>query len=124
VTVSSDSPLFLFAGDSSDVPYVQATLERLPVDAFGHVFLEVATSIQIQSLRRPEGMSVHWLCRTDVGVDATMSPRGARLEAATRAWLSEWMCGSDSGPRIIWIGATTIPAMSRLHDEIHHHHAG
>ena len=61
MTVSSDSPLFLFAGDSSDVPYVQATLERLPVDAFGHVFLEVATSVQIQSLRRPEGMSVHWL---------------------------------------------------------------
>ncbi|MFT4216839.1 MAG: hypothetical protein QM619_06585 [Micropruina sp.] len=50
-------PRFLFAGDGDgdDLAFIQATLRRLLVNAYGQVIVEVATADQVRVLEVSDG---------------------------------------------------------------------
>jgi NADPH-dependent ferric siderophore reductase len=77
----------LLAGDETAVPAICAILESLPKKAKGQVFLEVPTEADILPVATPGGVTVCWLAR-DVRPDMA---RGAILNRAVRAWVSEMM---------------------------------
>ncbi len=120
---SPEFPHFLFAGDGDDLAFIQATLRRLPVNAYGQAIVEVAAADQVRALEAPERLGITWLCRDDAGPSASPLLPGERLEAAIRAWLAEWMCPeAERIPRVIWIGASTCPPVEELHRGIRQLH--
>lgn len=56
---------FLF-GDPSAIPVLASVLAKLPETATGHAFVEVPDRGEIQSLRCPPGLQLHWLVRGQV----------------------------------------------------------
>jgi len=54
----------LLVGDESAMPAIAASLESMPIDARGHVFLEVGDERDQQSLRNPANVSLHWMHRS------------------------------------------------------------
>ena len=60
----------LLAGDETAVPGIAATLETLPADAVGAVFLEVSDDDDEVELTAPEGVSITWLHRGVPSSDA------------------------------------------------------
>ena len=126
---------FLLAGDGADLPQLQRAIERLPVDAYGQVFVEIAAPIQIRRLTAPERMTVTWLCRGSVaGRGGRPHPRGARLVEAIRGWIAEWMPEHrpEGGlPTVLWIGGAENDRINGLYEElaarfdhVHQHHHG
>ncbi|WP_395675644.1 SIP domain-containing protein [Inquilinus sp.] len=59
------------------LPGIAWILERLPPDAAGHAFIEIADAGEEQPLARPAGLSLTWL-----HLDGT--PPGCRAGSATR----------------------------------------
>ncbi|MCG5433749.1 siderophore-interacting protein [Mycobacterium sp. MYCO198283] len=53
----------LLAGDESALPAIGATLEALPDDAVGYVFVEVADAQDEIELTAPAGMQIRWVYR-------------------------------------------------------------
>ena len=77
----------LLAGDETAAPAICSILESLPKKARGQVFIEVPTTADILPVAGPGGVTVCWLAR-----DARPSmERGAILDRAVRAWVSEMM---------------------------------
>jgi NADPH-dependent ferric siderophore reductase len=77
----------LLAGDETAAPAICRILESLPKKARGQVFIEVPTTADILPVAGPGGVTVCWLAR-----DARPSlDRGAILDRAVRAWVSEMM---------------------------------
>jgi len=115
-------PRFLFIGDGHDLPVIDGMLQRLPVDAYGQVIIEVASEIQIRALRAPVGIGVTWLCRDRPrGFDEPIVPRGELAARALNAWIAEWMPEQPTGavePFVMWIGATTSPRMTAVYAEL------
>ncbi|MBN9178214.1 MAG: SIP domain-containing protein [Microbacterium sp.] len=109
---------FLIAGDAGDLPFLDRLLSRLPSDAYGQVFIEVATAFQITELPAPVGMTVTWL----VNNSATRAePRGELAARAAVAWVAEWMPETQDAheaPYVMWIGGTTSVVLDRLHDRL------
>lgn len=109
---------FLLAGDGSDVPMLERLLSRLPSDAYGQTFIEVATAFQITDLPAPPGMTVTWL----VNNSATRAqPRGERAARAAVAWVSEWLPEEQDAhaePYVMWIGCGTSAIMNELADQL------
>lgn len=66
-----DADWYLFVADESAIPAVAAALEALPSDAQGHAYLEVDTQADIQPLKAPEGVELHWLFREGVAPDSS-----------------------------------------------------
>ncbi|MBQ7804783.1 siderophore-interacting protein [Rhodococcus sp. (in: high G+C Gram-positive bacteria)] len=58
-----DCEYLLVVGDETAIPAIARLLEELPADARGHVFVEIADSAHIQSVRELPGVSVTWLPR-------------------------------------------------------------
>jgi len=115
---------FLLAGDSADLPRLQQAIERLPVDAYGQVLIEIAAPIQVRRLPVPERMSVTWLCREYAGGrHGRLRPRGELLADAIRAWVAEWMPDDrvERGlPTVLWIGCPGNERVTALFDELAH----
>ncbi len=113
---------FLLAGDGSDLGRLQDAAARLPFDAYGQVFVEVASPIQIQDLAVPEGLTVSWLCRQPTAWRSGQQvPRGALIVQAIRAWLAEWMPEQRSAhalPYVLWIGCAASDRVNRLYEEL------
>jgi hypothetical protein len=59
-------PHFLLVGDSRDIGSIEGMLGRLPTAAYGQVYLEVSSGVQIKDLAAPVGMAITWLCRDRV----------------------------------------------------------
>ncbi|PRY69545.1 NADPH-dependent ferric siderophore reductase [Glaciihabitans tibetensis] len=77
----------LLAGDETAAPAICSILESLPKKARGQVFIEVPTTADILPVASPGGVTVCWLAR-----DARPGlERGAVLDRAVRAWVSEMM---------------------------------
>jgi NADPH-dependent ferric siderophore reductase len=77
----------LLAGDETAAPAICSILESLPKKARGQVFIEVPTTADILPVAGPGGVTVCWLAR-----DARPGlERGAILDRAVRAWVSEMM---------------------------------
>ncbi len=100
----------LAAGDAGDLPGIRAWCAALPEDAYGQIFIEIFTPIQIEQLDAPAGVSINWICRerlresTRPGIGI---PRCQALATAVDAWLDEWY-RSEYGPErhfTIYMGA-------------------
>ncbi|TPW75690.1 SIP domain-containing protein [Schumannella soli] len=117
----------LFVGDSADLPALRRILADLPGDAYGQVFIEIASRIQIEPLLVPDAVSVSWL-RRDLRCSRIdgLAPRGALAARALTAWASEWMpddVDSEGADFALWVGCATSPrvdaAFRRLHASLH-----
>lgn len=82
----------------------------LPADAYGQVYVEVASAVQIEPVTTPARVVVTWLVReTEAGV----APRGELLAKAVDAWTAEWMpAGVRDDRRIAWVGCAAAPAIA------------
>ncbi|MEH1167014.1 siderophore-interacting protein [Micromonospora sp. CPCC 205539] len=67
----------LLVGDESALPAIGAALERLPLGAPAHVFVEISDAAEEQHLPSPGAVQLTWLHRGD-------RPVGAALVAAVR----------------------------------------
>ena len=115
----TSEPHFLIVGDSTDVPLVRDMLSRLPADAYGQVFIEVAVDLQIQRWDPPGRMSITWLVRDGSSLvsGGRMAARGEKAAAAASAWISEWMpdrAESHDAPYVLWIGCSASVRVGRL----------
>ncbi|BCB17236.1 siderophore-interacting protein [Bosea sp. ANAM02] len=54
---------YVFLADETGLPAVARMLEKLPAEAVGQVFIEVADAAEEQPLRHPAGVSLTWLHR-------------------------------------------------------------
>ncbi len=124
---------FLLVGDSTDLATILDTVARLPVNAYGQIFIEVASDVQIQRWRVPLGMSVSWLRRDRLSsVVGTIAPRGELVARAVAAWVAEWMPehhGDHELPYVLWIGCSASDRVDQLYrelagriDHLHLHH--
>jgi NADPH-dependent ferric siderophore reductase len=75
---SPDADWHLLVGDESALPAIGAALERLPLGAPAHVFVEIGDPADEQKLLSPGAVQLTWLHRGD-------RPVGAALVAAVRA---------------------------------------
>ena len=76
----------LVVGDETALPAIARLLEEFPVDARGQVFVEIADSVHIQSVRELPGVSITWLPRPEAEPGIT-----SLLLDAVRA--AEWSDG-------------------------------
>ena len=118
----ASGPRFLFVGDGHDLAAIEGMLHRMPVAAYGQVFIEVASEIQIRAIDAPPGIGVTWLCRDRPrGFDEPILPRGELAARALTAWIVEWMPEQHADvaePFVMWIGATTSPRMSAAYADL------
>ncbi|ANY07175.1 siderophore-interacting protein [Pseudonocardia sp. HH130630-07] len=102
---------YLLAGDLSALPAIARILERLPADAAGRAFVEVADAGEELPLTAPAGVQVRWVHRD--GVPAGVSDALARAVVADRP---------PAGARVFaWVaGETTAikPVRRFLRDEL------
>lgn len=54
---------YLLFGDPSALAVLASVLAQLPHNARGHVLVEIAGSDHMQTLPRPDGITLHWLIR-------------------------------------------------------------
>lgn len=120
---------FFIAGDLSDLPLIRRMLERIPVDAYGQVYIEVAAAFQIVPLAAPTGITVTWL----VADSSPLRHRAGDLTSrAVMAWVAEWTPEDPQAheiPYVMWIGGSTTTVIDRLYErygdalsDLHLHH--
>jgi NADPH-dependent ferric siderophore reductase len=80
---------YLLFGDPSAIPVLASVMAKLPASASGHAFIEVPDRGEIQSLRCPPCVQLHWLVRGQVRPGAST----LLLEAARAL---RWPAGSIS----------------------------
>lgn len=95
-----DYEYLLAVGDETALPAIARLLEELPADARGHVFVEIADSAHIQSVRELSGVSVTWLPREGAEPGATT----LLLDAVSAVeWsdgrVSAWLAGEQATVR-------------------------
>jgi len=114
-------PRFLIAGDATDVPQIRDMLGRLPVSAYGQVYVEVASPIQVERWSVPEGMTVTRLRRDLSSLASGVTvPRGELVRRAVAAWVDEWLPGDSEQPCVLWIGCATSPRVDDLYRDLSH----
>jgi NADPH-dependent ferric siderophore reductase len=59
--INMDADWFLLAGDMTALPAINVNLGLLPRDARGYVVLEVIDESDIQPVKPPPGIEVHWV---------------------------------------------------------------
>lgn len=116
------APHVLLAGDTTDLVPIRRILGELPDDAYGQVYLEIVSPIQIRQLERPAGVSLTWLRRDLVphGLREIAS-RGELIRSAVTAWVSEWMpeAPAEGGERIhLWVGCNASPRVGSLYRDL------
>lgn len=100
-------PTVLLAGDSADLRDLSALAATLPADAYGQVYVEVASAVQIEAMPTPVRVAVTWLVRESA---TGVAERGVLLTAAIDAWIAEWMpAGERNDGRIAWVGCSAAP---------------
>lgn len=82
-------------------------LSTLPRNAYGQVFVEVASEVQIERLATPARVAVTWLVRGTASGPA----RGELLVRAVDGWLAEWAPAMDLAS-IAWIGCSARPEIA------------
>ncbi|KAB1947737.1 siderophore-interacting protein [Micromonospora sp. ALFpr18c] len=81
----------LLAGDETAVPAISGICERLPLDAYGMVLLEVPDAGDVLPLAAPPGIEVRWLPRGE-------GAHGCRLVPAVAAAAGELLAGGTPVP--------------------------
>jgi NADPH-dependent ferric siderophore reductase len=119
-----DAPIstrVLLAGDSRDTREIRRMLARLPEDAYGQVFIEIAAELQVEHIPAPDGVAVMWLPRDAMPRHSTqLARRGELVAGAVRGWVAEWLDVADAphSHYLVWIGCATIPDIGDLYREL------
>ncbi|MDT0499827.1 siderophore-interacting protein [Halomonas sp. PAR7] len=71
--ISQEGDGYLLAGDMTALPALSVNLEELPEDAYGYAVIEVRHESDIQPLRHPENIELHWV------ISPKPDPRGLTL---------------------------------------------
>lgn len=112
----------LLAGDTTDLAAIRRILADLPGDAYGQVYLEIVSPIQIRPIPRPDGVALTWLRRDLVPHGLLeIAPRGELIRSAVTAWVSEWMPEETTGARdeiYLWVGCTASPRVGTMYREL------
>jgi NADPH-dependent ferric siderophore reductase len=115
-------PQVLLAGDTTDLAAIRRILSGLPEDAYGQVYLEIVSPIQIRPVERPEGVSLTWLRRDLVPHGLLeIAPRGELIRSAVSAWVAEWMPEEASEGRdeiYLWVGCNASPRVGSMYREL------
>ncbi|MEQ6899198.1 SIP domain-containing protein [Microbacterium sp. KR10-403] len=124
VPMTAVAPHYLLVGETSDIPLLRTIVERLPLDAYGQIFVEVIGHGQIQDWDVPENMTLTWL-RRDLSSRAYggVALRGEVASRAVMAWVSEWIPERKSArdlPYILWIGCSANDEVDRLYHHLLH----
>lgn len=101
----------MIAGDAADIPMITEICRRLPWDAQGVVLLEASTHAHVRLLDFPEGVSVHWLLRSE---SRSLRAEGERLARAVHAWCVEWTCTEPPAAWTVWLGPHTPRRVSQM----------
>lgn len=107
----------LAAGDVADIDGLRAWCSMLPDDAYGQIFMEVFSPIQIVTLPTPPRVGVTWICREQLRSSTRPGigiPRGQALADAVDAWLDEWLRADPATGRsfLLWTGARSSSIMN------------
>lgn len=86
--VDNSADWFLIVGDMTALPAISVNLEQLPADARGHAVIEIIDAQDIQPLRHPPGIHLHWLVNPHPGEDSQV------LVSQVRGL--EWLPGQPS----------------------------
>ena len=124
--IDAERPHVLLAGDTTDLQPIRRILSELPPGAYGQVYLEIVSPIQIRPIPTPEGVSLTWLRRDLVPHGLLeIAPRGELIRRAITAWVAEWMpeatseAPSERADRIhLWIGCNASPRVGSLYREL------
>ena len=81
--INTSADWFLLAGDMAALPAIKINLAHLPRDAQGYVVLEVVDESDIQPLKSPPNIEVHWV--VNFSADITGSALLDRIEQLS--WL-------------------------------------
>jgi NADPH-dependent ferric siderophore reductase len=111
---------YLLVGDSADLGTLRRMADSLPADAYGQVYIEVASKVQVEQFRTRAGLTVTWLRRDrDAHRTGTLAPRGLLAARAMAGWASEWL-GDDAGELryAAWIGCASSSDVRRLLPEL------
>ncbi len=110
---------FLLVGDSADLPTLQGIVSRLPTNAFGQIFIEVASTVQVRHWIVPTGMTVSWLCRDRAaGAPGALAPHGELAARALAAWVAEWIPERRTDhqlPYVLWVGCAASERVDHLY---------
>lgn len=112
----------MLAGDGGDLAVLRRIVDRLPVDAYGQIYVEVGSAAQLEYWNVPAGMALQWLCRDEAdGYFGAGAPHGELLARAVRGWVSEWIPESEKAhelPYVLWIGCAASGHVDRLYREL------
>ena len=71
--INNDADWFLLVGDMTALPAIAVNLAQLPADARGYAVLEVTTELDMQILKKPKNMEIHWV------INASPNPNDSPL---------------------------------------------
>ncbi len=110
----------LIAGCSTDIPAICRMLRELPSGAYGQIYVEIASPVQVRRWAVPDGVVVTWLRRDEQGqASGAVLPKGELLARAVSAWMAEWLTADDPlVPGFVWLGGATSPRIDDLYDEL------
>ncbi len=101
--VDKSADWFLIVGDMTALPAISVNLEQLPDDARGYAVIEVISEQDIQDLRVPENVEIHWL------INPLPGERDSVLLEKVQQLI--WLEGRPS----VWC-ASELSSMRRLRD--------
>ncbi|GAB3620804.1 siderophore-interacting protein [Glutamicibacter endophyticus] len=108
----------LLLGDETALPAISDTLEQMPEEQYGEVFIEVADAAEIHELRAPEGVRINWLPRGGAPAGSTRTLIDAmlryQLQDPSRTHL--WVSAESQVVRFArgWASEAGIPKENRL----------
>lgn len=82
-----DADWYLYAGDEAAIPAIAAAIESLPEDARGIAFLEVDNEAEVQEIKAPAAVELHWIFRHGAAAGAPEF-----LVSAVRS--AQWLSGT------------------------------
>jgi NADPH-dependent ferric siderophore reductase len=82
--INNNADWFLLVGDMTALPAITVNIAQLPDNARGYVVLEVTTESDIQPLKSPKNIEIHWIVNMTTSADT--SPLLERIQQLP--WLS------------------------------------
>lgn len=82
--INNNADWFLLVGDMTALPAITVNIAQLPDNARGYVVLEVTTEADIQPLKSPKNIEIHWI--VNITTSADTSPLLERIQQLP--WLS------------------------------------
>jgi NADPH-dependent ferric siderophore reductase len=59
--INNQADWFLLVGDMTALPAITVNLAQLPNDAVGYAVIEVISEADIQSIKKPQNIEIHWV---------------------------------------------------------------